>query len=656
MVFSFPLADSLRAQLGAVLGALRERDRALGLDALRWRLHQRLLLVSAGLSAGFLVSGLLQGRLDASGVGVPVCLGAWAFLRAKPQLSRLVARVNILFFVGLAVYSALVERHGGPQRALMALSVMTVFGALLDGLLSGALAALACTACAAVLLRWQGSADPLFLLTVFAAIAAWCLYLCSLSFAWIYGGLIQRRQEGALALDRATAATESLARTLSEEVTQANARLQQSLAGGLDGLEQATELRQILVQARAKLPAEVPGDGQEAEQVLDALRDLVHRFFLWVALGVAVAAALLTGLFGLQQWQLGLIVAIVTAALLRLGRRGPQGLHLRLQVFLAACLGTFAADVWLSRSQPPAASLVFLPVIAFYAGMLGAPWLAGVVSATAFGLLAWAHEAEHALPGQDEALTVLGLLTLALAGVSSATLPLYSGVLRELEAQEARLRQSLGAYRRLVSTLFHDLANPLAVLQGLAALPASLRGPEDLGRAQRMVLRLRSVSDEARGAANRRAGQREVSARALADALRDLFAERMAERSLQWMVQVPAELKLRQGGNLLETVLAKLMSNAVRFAPSGSVLRFSAGREGGGAWLRLEDGGAGFPEEALRDLAVGRAPRPTPGAGGELGNGFSLLLAQVDAQDLGGRLTVSNPAEGGARAELWLPD
>jgi signal transduction histidine kinase len=533
---------------------------------------------------------------------------------------------------------------------------MTVFGALLDGLFSGALAALACSGCAAVLVRWRGSADPLFLLTVFAAISAWCLYLSSLSFTWIYGGLILRRQQGAEELDRATAATVSLARTLSEEVTQANARLQQSLAGGLDGLAQATELRQILVQARAQVPADAPHDGQDPAQVLDALRDRVHRFFLWVALGVSVTAGLLTSAFGLPQWQLGLVVAIVTAALLRLGRRGPAGWHLRLQLFLTASLSAFAADVWLSREQPPAASLVFLPVIAFYAGMLGSPWLAGSVSALAFGLLTWAHEAERALPGQSEALAVLGLLTLALAGVSSATLPLYSGVLRELEAQEKRLRQSLSAYRRLVSTLFHDLANPLAVLQGLAALPAALRSPEDLGRAQRMVLRLRSVSDEARGAANRRAGQQETSARGLADGLRDLFAERMAERSLQWMVQVPADLKLRQGGNLLETVLAKLMSNAVRFAPSGSVLRFSAGREDGGRWLRFEDSGPGFPEEALRDLAVGRAPRPTPGAGGELGNGFSLLLAQVDAQDLGGRLTVSNPAEGGARAELWLPD
>jgi signal transduction histidine kinase len=653
MVLTLPNSLSPGAQLSELWRALRARDRAAGLDELRWRLHLRLLIVVAGLSAGFAVLGLWERRLDPTAGGALLSLGVWAWLRHHPEASRGVARAMVAFFVCLALDLLFVHPQSGPQRPLLAMSVMTVFGALLDGLAAGAVAALACTLSAvAVLLHQPG--DPMAIVSAFAIPAAWCFFLNSLSFSWLYGGLIAQQQENGAALAAATAGVESLARTLSQDVTQATARLQAALGQGWQGLEQAAELRRILLQARAQLPSETP-EPLDAASLLEDLRHRVHRFFLWVALVVSGLAALLTFAFGLPLWVLGVLLSLLCALLLR-GRREEAGWRVRLAVFLLGVLAVMAADTATGRHLPPAASLVFLPSAAFYAGLLGAPWLAWSFSAVGLGLLAVSGYAPVQLPGQGETLASLAVLTVGMAGVGCSTLPLYHDALQDLQAQDARLRQSLGAYRRLVSTLFHDLANPLSVLQGLASLPANLRGPEDLPRAQRMVQRLRTVSDEARGAANRRASQHETSARALADSLRDLFAERMAERSLQWMLQMPSDLKLRQGGNLLETILAKLMSNAVRFAPSGSALRFSAGHEDGGRWLRLEDSGAGFPDEALRDLATGRAPRPAPGADGELGNGFSLLLAQVDALDLGGRLTLSNPADGGARAELWLPD
>jgi signal transduction histidine kinase len=349
------------------------------------------------------------------------------------------------------------------------------------------------------------------------------------------------------------------------------------------------------------------------------------------------------------------LLALLCALLLR-GKREEAGWRGRLAIFLGGVLLVMAADTVTGRRLPPAASLVFLPSATFYAGLLGAPWLAWSLSGLGLGLLAVLGVAPVQLPGQPEMLGSLAVLTVGMAWVGCSTLPLYHDALQDLQAQAARLRQTLGAYRRLVSTLFHDLANPLTVLQALAALPPEARSPEDLPRVHRMVLRLRAITESARGAANRRAGQQSVDAHAVAVDLGDLFAEPLLARELRWNIQVPRGLSLRQGGTLLDTVLAKLMSNAVRYAPEDSTLRFSAGHADGGTWLRLADSGPGFPEQALQDLARGLAPRPQPDAEGGLGSGFSLVLACSDVLDLGGRLTFSNPIEGGAQAELWFPD
>jgi signal transduction histidine kinase len=653
MVLSLSSPQDLAAQLASLWRALRLRDRAVGLDALRWRLHLRLLKVVAGLSAGFALVGFYEGRLDPTAYGFPLTLGVWAWLRHHPEASRAVARGMVSFFVCLALYLLFIHPEGGPQRPLLAMSVMTLFGALLDGLAAGALAALACTLSAiAVLLRHPG--DPMAIVSAFTIPAAWCLYLNSLSFSWLYGGLIAQEQENGAALAAATASVESLARTLSQDVAQASARLQAGLGRGWEGLEQATELRRILVQARAQLPPEA-SQPPDPDSLLEELRHRVHRFFLWVALAVSSLAGLLTFAFGLPLWALGVLLSLLCALLLR-GKREDAGWRVRLAIFLAGVLLVMAADTFMGRRLPPAASLVFLPSATFYAGLLGAPWLAWSLSALGLGLLAVLGVAPVQLPGQPEMLGSLAVLTVGMAWVGCSTLPLYHGALQDLQAQEARLRQTLGAYRRLVSTLFHDLANPLTVLQALAALPPEARSADDLPRAHRMVLRLRAVTESARGAANRRASQQSVDAHAVGLDLGDLFAEALLARGLRWMNQAPRGLSLLQGGPLLDSILGKLMSNAVRYAPEDSVLRFSAGRGDGGTWLRLADSGAGFPEQALKDLARGLAPRPQPDTEGGLGSGFSLVLAMADALDLGGRLTLSNPVDGGAQAELWLPD
>lgn len=648
---------ALPAELLDLLRALVQRAPDPRLEQMRWRLHLRLLLISAALCAGFFCLNLAYGRIDETGFGLLASLAAWAWLRPRPQHNRWVARIVLSFFLGLGIYSALFARPPAPNWSLLAMTLMPVFGVLLDGLLLGGLAALVTTLTALCAVQHL-SPDASPLLAAFSIPTTLCLYATSVAHTWLFDQLVLQRQRSAQALALSSQATERLARTLSEEVTQATARLRSALDQGLPGLAQASGLRNVLKDARVQLPEALPRSGGDATALLEQLRSSVNRFFLGVALVVALAAMALILWLGLPLWELAALVATITAMLLWLGDAQSPRWRWRLDVFLLSSLAAMGADVLLSSRQPPAASLVFLPLIVYYAGMLGTTTQVLSVSASGLALIALSWGMDVAAPGNGIILTVLSMTTLSMAGIGLATIPLYHGLLLDLHADEERLHQSLMAYRRLVSTLFHDLANPLAVLQGLAALPSDLQAPGDLERAQRMVERLRHVSDSARFAATRQgAGLQPISAAALAESLADLFTERLRERQLTLHTGPGMQRNLRQGGSLLrDSILGNLLSNSIKYAPSGSDLRLSVEPGDGGTWLRLDDAGPGFPAAALQDLAAGIAPRPTPGHEGELGSGFGLLLAQSYARDLGGRLILSNRAEGGAQAELWLPD
>src|SRR5262245_59347298 len=113
MVLQLPWLLALPQALAALWRRLLLRDQDALLQAVRWRLHLRLLLLSGGISAAYGALNLAQGRWDSAALGVPLCLGTWAWLRRRPEHSALIARLNVSAFLALALYS--IFRGGNPM-------------------------------------------------------------------------------------------------------------------------------------------------------------------------------------------------------------------------------------------------------------------------------------------------------------------------------------------------------------------------------------------------------------------------------------------------------------------------------------------------------------------------------------------------------------
>ncbi len=95
------------------------------------------------------------------------------------------------------------------------------------------------------------------------------------------------------------------------------------------------------------------------------------------------------------------------------------------------------------------------------------------------------------------------------------------------------------------------------------------------------------------------------------------------------------EIKFSQNGeesivcdkNMIETVLRNLISNAIKFSPSGSTINFSSYVNNHKRVFEIQDYGKGMTEDELQNLKDGIS-FTTYGTNREKGNGFGLQLVQ----------------------------
>ena len=226
-----------------------------------------------------------------------------------------------------------------------------------------------------------------------------------------------------------------------------------------------------------------------------------------------------------------------------------------------------------------------------------------------------------------------------------------------LEENNRALWNTVEERRRLNAAFAHDLRTPLTVLQGysdllLDALPSGDLSPEktvdtvltmkrSLMRLQRYVESMNSLQR----LEDLQPQKTSLSFSALCGRLRET-GEILRQEGFSFSSQGDGPVSLDT--ELLFQVYENLLSNAGRYAQS-QVLA-AAVLEGPVLSLTVEDDGPGFPPAALK-----RAAEPyyrgdnSPSPQGELHFGLGLYICRSLCEKHGGRLTLANRPQGGAR-------
>ena len=239
-----------------------------------------------------------------------------------------------------------------------------------------------------------------------------------------------------------------------------------------------------------------------------------------------------------------------------------------------------------------------------------------------------------------------------------------AGELRELAAAFDQMAGTLDRQeqirRNLVADVAHELRTPIAILQ--AGHEALLDGvaeptPAELGSLRDEVLRLaRMVGDlqtlAAADAASLNLTRSPADLAELAATAADSLGRRFEAAGITLDRDLAASPVLADP-HWLHQVITNLLTNALKFTPSGGRVTISTERAGSHAVLQVTDTGAGIPAEDLPRI-FDRFFRGQQAAQIS-GSGIGLAVAAELVQAHGGRLTAASELGRGTQMTLSLP-
>lgn len=161
---------------------------------------------------------------------------------------------------------------------------------------------------------------------------------------------------------------------------------------------------------------------------------------------------------------------------------------------------------------------------------------------------------------------------------------------------------------------------------------------------------LDQAEDEARGAV-----PEPLPAAQVAQEVVDAFSEQAAGKSMRFELRLDRDLRVRAQRVAVAHVLHNLVSNAVKYAPVGSVITVDASRHEGSARFMVMDQGPGLSDQDQAQLFRRFQPLSSQATGGESSTGLGLSLAKQKARAMGGDLWYDPRPGGGACFTLELP-
>jgi two-component system sensor histidine kinase/response regulator len=168
------------------------------------------------------------------------------------------------------------------------------------------------------------------------------------------------------------------------------------------------------------------------------------------------------------------------------------------------------------------------------------------------------------------------------------------------------------------------------------------------------LLFLQAVLDQAADEAHGAPMEPLPAARIVQEAV-DGFAAQAGGKGMRFDLRLDRSLLVRGQRVAVAHVLNNLISNAVKYAPPGSLITVAAARHEAMARFQVMDRGQGLSEQDRGRLFRRYEPLASHGSGGEVSTGLGLALAKQKARAMGGDLWYEPRPGGGACFTLEMP-
>jgi two-component system sensor histidine kinase/response regulator len=237
-------------------------------------------------------------------------------------------------------------------------------------------------------------------------------------------------------------------------------------------------------------------------------------------------------------------------------------------------------------------------------------------------------------------------------------------ILREREVELSRLNQKKDD---LVRTVSHDIKNPLTGIIGLVKLMRDsdkispeeqkqmLSVIEDSGN--NLLNLVREILDrESKKTESEELEFVEVSISELLDRVVSMNKAKAVVKNIDLSYSVePRGFNLKIDQNKIEIALNNLVSNALKFTPSGGSINVEVLRKEEFAEIEVRDTGIGIPEKMQDDLFRDPKKSSRIGTNGEVGTGLGLDIVQLYVELHKGKIWVNSTLNKGTSFYIQIP-
>jgi len=140
------------------------------------------------------------------------------------------------------------------------------------------------------------------------------------------------------------------------------------------------------------------------------------------------------------------------------------------------------------------------------------------------------------------------------------------------------------------------------------------------------------------------------------DPVIDLYAQMRKNKNVHIVNNIDNELTICADKNILQTILRNLISNAIKFTPSGKSIYIQANTLNQGTVVCITDQGVGISDENIVKIFNFADYVTTKGTNNEEGSGLGLLLCNDLVKKHNGTITVESKVGVGTCFKLYFPD
>jgi len=231
---------------------------------------------------------------------------------------------------------------------------------------------------------------------------------------------------------------------------------------------------------------------------------------------------------------------------------------------------------------------------------------------------------------------------------------------KELEEQNAKLRESERMKTELISIVSHELRTPLASVLGFTSLLLKREFDAPTRRhylgiidaqARRLTALLEDFLDvQMIEQSGLQLVEQKVDLATLLVEQVQLYAAQSPRHRLEVELE-ERPLPVHGDANRLAQVVGNLLSNAIKYSEEGSVVALAAERHGSGVRLTVRDQGRGIPPDQ-RERIFTKFFRGNAGATGITGTGLGLAVSREIVEAHGGRIGFDS--DSGVGSTFWI--